>query len=171
LVRDDDTIDIIINFAGEALSTGLWTEKKKQKIVESRIGLTQKLGALINRLTVKPELLLNGSAIGVYGVNPTTEMAETTPIEVDGTFSQQLCLDWEAEALKAERQGLRVVLFRIGMVLDRDGAALCQLLIPTELGGGATFGKGDQYMSWITRDDIYKGRRQGTLPPDAYANS
>ena len=153
-IRDDDTIDIIINFAGEALSTGLWTEKKKQKIVESRIGLTQKLGALIDRLTVKPELLLNGSAIGVYGVTPPTEMTETTPIEVDGTFSQQLCLDWEAEALKAERQGLRVVLFRIGMVLDRDGAALRQLLIPTEFGGGATFGKGNQFMSWITRDDI-----------------
>ena len=64
------------------------------------------------------------------------------------------CLDWEAEALKAESHGLRVVLFRIGMVLDRDGAALRQLLIPTEFGGGATFGKGDQYMSWITRDDI-----------------
>ena len=153
-IRNSETINVIINFAGEALSNGLWTANKKQKIVESRIGLTQKLNALIDRLTIKPELLLNGSAIGVYGVNPTAEMTETTPIMVDGTFSQELCLDWEAEALKAEKQGLRVVLFRIGMVLDRDGAALRQLLIPTELGGGATFGKGDQYMSWISRDDI-----------------
>ena len=40
------------------------------------------------------------------------------------------------------------------MVLDRDGAALRQVLIPTELGGGATFGNGKQMMSWISRDDI-----------------
>ena len=153
-IPNDAAIDIIINFAGEALSTGLWTPKKKQAIIESRIGLTEKLNALIKRLERKPELLLNGSAIGVYGVNPDGDIHEATPIEVDGTFSQQLCLDWEAEAMKAETHGLRVVLYRIGMVLDRDGAALQQLLIPTEFGGGATFGKGEQCMSWITRDDI-----------------
>ena len=158
-IRNEDKIDIVINFAGEALSTGLWTDKKKAKVIKSRIGITRQLNTLINRLNIKPELLLNGSAIGVYGVNPTTptgdaEIDEATPIDVDGTFSQQFCLDWEAEALKAQQHGLRVVLFRIGMVLDRDGAALRQLLIPTEFGGGATFGKGDFYMSWVTRDDI-----------------
>jgi len=153
-ILNEDKIDIVINFAGEALSTGLWTSKKKTAIIESRIGLTQKLNSMIDRLTHKPELLLNGSAIGVYGVNPENDMNEATQIKIDGTFSQKLCLDWEAEALKAERHSRRVVLFRIGMVLDRDGAALRQLLIPTEFGGGATFGKGDQFMSWITRDDI-----------------
>lgn len=153
-IHNRDKIDIIINFAGEALSTGLWTEKKKTAITESRIGLTEKLNRLIARLDTLPELLLNGSAIGAYGVNPAGDIDETTKIDVDGTFSQKLCLDWEAEALKAKEHGLRVVLLRIGMVLDREGAALRQLLIPTEFGGGATFGKGKKFMSWITRDDL-----------------
>lgn len=153
-IHNEDTIDIIINFAGEALSTGIWTAKKKTSITESRIGLTQKLNRLIARLDTKPELLLNGSAIGAYGVNPTGDIDEETTIAVDGTFSQKLCLDWEAEALNAKQHGLRVVLLRIGMVLDRNGAALRQILIPTEFGGGATFGKGKKFMSWITRDDL-----------------
>ena len=63
-------------------------------------------------------------------------------------------MDWESEAFKAEKLGLRVTTLRIGMVLDRDGAALRQILIPTELGGGAKFGTGKQMMSWISRDDI-----------------
>lgn len=153
-IHNNEKIDIIINFAGEALSTGLWTAKKKLAITESRIGLTQKLNRLIDRLDDKPTLLLNGSAIGAYGVNPNGDTDEDTKIDIDGTFSQKLCLDWEAEALKAKKHGLRVVLLRIGMVLDRDGAALRQLLIPTEFGGGATFGKGNMFMSWITRDDL-----------------
>ena len=153
-IGSDEKIEIIVNFAGEALSTGFWTADKKKAIVESRVGLTQRLNQFIERLDNKPELLLNGSAIGAYGVNPIKGADETTPIDVDGAFSQKLCLDWEAEALNAKAHGLRVILLRIGMVLDRDGAALRQILIPTEFGGGATFGKGRKYMSWITRDDL-----------------
>ena len=147
-------IDVVINLAGESLSNGLWTPKKRKTIRESRIGLTRNMMAMIRRLEITPELLINGSAIGIYGVNPQGAQDEGTSIHLDGTFSQELCLDWEIEAKKAEDMGIRVVCFRIGMVLDRDGAALQQVLIPTELGGGAKFGNGKQMMSWISRDDI-----------------
>jgi len=152
----DQTIDIIINFAGESLSNGLWTPKKRESIRKSRIGLTQNLLAMTARLKRKPELLINGSAIGVYGVKPKGPQDETSNIEIDATFSQELCLDWETEAFKAKAMGLRVVALRIGMVLDRYGAALQQVLIPTELGGGAKFGNGKQMMSWISRDDLIR---------------
>ena len=150
-LKAEQKIDVIINLAGEALSNGLWTPKKRKAIRESRIGLTQKLLAMIERLEHKPELLINGSAIGIYGVTPDGPQDETNTIQIDGTFSQRLCLDWEA---KAQALGLRVVTLRIGMVLDRHGAALQQVLIPTELGGGARFGNGTQMMSWISRDDL-----------------
>lgn len=153
-LHDDDKIDVIINLAGESLSTGLWTAKKQTAMRESRIGLTAKLNALIARLNNKPELLLNGSAIGVYGVTPKGEIDEDSRIINDGTVSQKLCRDWEAEACKAKHYNVRVVLLRIGMVLDRDGGALGQIIIPTEFGGGAVFGKGRHIMSWITRDDL-----------------
>ena len=147
-------IDIVINLAGESLSNGLWTPKKRKAIRDSRIGLTQGLLAMLTRLDQKPDLLINGSAIGVYGVHPHGPQSEDSDIQIDGTFSQKLCLDWEAQAYKAQAMGLRVACLRIGMVLDRDGAALQQMLVPTELGGGAKFGNGKQMMSWISRDDL-----------------
>ena len=153
-IQNDASIDVIINLAGESLSNGLWTAKKQIAMRESRIGLTSKLIELIARLESKPELLLNGSAIGVYGVTPDGELREDNEITSDGTVSQKLCRDWEAEARKAEAYKVRVVLLRIGMVLDREGGALNQIIIPTEFGGGAVFGNGNHMMSWITRDDL-----------------
>lgn len=153
-IQNDASIDVIINLAGESLSNGLWTAKKQIAMRESRIGLTSKLIELIARLESKPELLLNGSAIGVYGVTPDGELREDNEITSDGTVSQKLCRDWETEARKAEAYKVRVVLLRIGMVLDREGGALNQIIIPTEFGGGAVFGNGNHMMSWITRDDL-----------------
>ena len=153
-IDNNDKIDVIINLAGESLSNGFWTTKKQYAIRKSRIGLTEQINTLIWRLERKPELLLNGSAIGVYGVNPDGEQSEESTIVEDGTVSQRLCRDWEAEARRAEKYHVRVVLLRIGMVLDREGGALSQIIVPTEMGGGAVFGNGKHMMSWITRDDL-----------------
>lgn len=149
-------IDCVVNFAGEALAQGLWTEARQSEFLRSRIDTTRALGRLFNRLNQRPTTLINGSAIGIYGVAPTGQQDEFTALQTDDSFSQQLCLKWEAEAAKLKTAETRVVTLRIGMVLDRDGAALAQLLIPTELGGGATFGRGKIMMSWIMRDDLVR---------------
>ena len=149
-------IDYVVNFAGEALAQGLWTKARKAEFKRSRIETTQALGRLFNRLHHRPSVLINGSAIGVYGVAPEGQIDEFAPLQKDNSFSQKLCLDWEAEAEKLRTPDTRVVTLRIGMVLDRDGGALAQLLVPTELGGGATFGRGKRMMSWITRDDLVR---------------
>ena len=149
-------IDYVVNFAGEALAQGLWTKARKAEFRRSRIETTRALGQLFNRLHHRPTVLINGSAIGVYGVAPAGQIDEFVPLQKDNSFSQQLCLDWEAEAEKLRTPDTRVVTLRIGMVLDRDGGALAQLLVPTELGGGATFGHGKRMMSWITRDDLVR---------------
>ena len=149
-------IDVIVNLAGEPLANGFWTKTKRAEMQTSRIGMTHQIYTLIKRLERQPELLINGSAIGVYGVRPQGVMTEDAPILADGSFAQKLCLDWETEARKMDVLGVRTVLLRTGMVLDRAGGALRQILIPTELGGGATFGKGQNMMSWITRDDLVR---------------
>lgn len=149
-------IDNVVNFAGEALAQGLWTKARRAEFRRSRIETTRALGRLFDRLHHRPAVLINGSAIGIYGVTPTRPIDEFTPLERDDSFAQQLCLDWEAEAEKLRRPETRVVTLRIGMVLDRDGGALAQLLVPTELGGGASFGRGNIMMSWITRDDMVR---------------
>jgi len=159
-------IDTVVNFAGDALAQGLWTTARKAEFLRSRIETTRNLGRLFNRLDHRPTTLINGSAIGIYGVTPTGPLDEYTPLEKDESFAQHLCLEWEAEAAKLKTKTTRVVTLRIGMVLDRDGAALAQLLIPTELGGGATFGKGDIMMSWIMRDDLVRMIQFATYTPE-----
>jgi len=155
-IAAETKIDVVVNFAGEALAQGLWTKARKAEFRRSRLETTRQLGQLFKRLHHRPEVLINGSAIGVYGVNPNTTLDEFSDIPIDNSFSQKLCLDWETEAEKLRQPSLRIITLRIGMVLDRDGGALAQLLISTELGGGATFGKGEIMMSWITRDDLVR---------------
>lgn len=159
-------IDIVINFAGEALAQGLWTTARKAEFRRSRIETTRNLGKVFTRLTRPPAVLINGSAIGIYGITPDGQFDEQRSIPNDNSFSQELCRDWEAEAEALRTPHLRVVTLRIGMVLDRAGGALAQLLIPTELGGGATFGRGDMMMSWITRDDLVRMIQFAAFNPD-----
>ena len=165
-IPTDTKIDVIVNFAGEPLAQGLWTQAKKVEFRRSRLHMTRNIGKLLNRLTHQPEVLINGSAIGIYGIIPTGPQDEYSPIEKDQSFSQKLCLDWEKEANSLGRDSLRIVCLRIGMVLDRDGAALAQLLVPTELGGGARFGDGKFMMSWITRDDLVRLIQFAANTPD-----
>lgn len=155
-IPPETQIDCVVNFAGEALAQGLWTDARKAEFLRSRIETTRALARLFDRLYCRPKTLINGSAIGIYGVTPTGPLDEFTPLQQDESFAQDLCLAWEAEAEKIKTPQTRVVTLRIGMVLDRTGGALAQLLIPTELGGGATFGNGDIMMSWITRDDLVR---------------
>ena len=152
----DTKIDCVVNFAGEALAQGIWTKARKAEFLRSRIETTRALGQLFNRLNQKPATLINGSAIGIYGVAPAGAMDEFSVLQLDNSFSQYLCRKWEAEAAKLETRETRVVTLRIGMVLDRAGGALAQLLVPTELGGGAAFGNGNMMMSWIMRDDLVR---------------
>jgi NAD dependent epimerase/dehydratase family enzyme len=71
-------------------------------------------------------------------------------------FMIQLCRDWEAEAQKASTAGVRVAIIRVGIVLDKRGGALAQLLTPFRLGVGGPVGTGRQYMSWIHHEDLVR---------------
>ncbi|MGJ8563665.1 MAG: TIGR01777 family oxidoreductase [Alphaproteobacteria bacterium] len=145
-------IETVINLAGAPIAA-LWTRKHRRNMMDSRIAITSQINALIKRLTVKPALLISGSAIGIYGCECPDAAREQDDIRNDDSFAQSLCLAWEA---KARQSGIRTALLRTGIVLDVDGGTLGQMLVPTELGGGAVLGTGKQIMSWITRRDIVR---------------
>ncbi len=151
-LNNSDEIDVIINLAGESLASGLWTKKRKQIFFESRIKTTKNLITLIERLEKKPELLINGSAIGFYGNRGDETLTEENDSKTD--FMASLCQQWEEEAVQAEDCGVRVIRFRIGLVLDGGGGILPPMLLATKLYGGMIIGDGCQYMSWIDRNDI-----------------
>lgn len=154
-LSDGDIFDIIINLAGEPVAQR-WTQKAMQKIVGSRVDTTKNLLTLINRMKKKPDLLINGSAIGWYGTHNTQQFDEqSSPSgEEIGKFSKEVCHSWEEEAFKIQQLGIRTVILRIGIVLEKDGGPLSEFLFPFDFGIGGAIGSGKQWFSWIHRDDL-----------------
>src|ERR1700722_869684 len=121
-VADDAKIDAIVNLAGEPIGNGLWTEAKRRKILDSRIGMTNDVVRLIGRLERRPGVLVSGSAIGWYGLwqdQPLTESAKA-----HACFSHELCEDWEKQASRATEYGVRVVHLRTGLVVGTEEGVL-----------------------------------------------
>ncbi len=150
-LNSEHSFQVIINLAGAPIFDNHWSETRKKVIRDSRIKLTEQLLAYLERASVKPELLISGSAIGYYGDQGNSVLNEASPVHPD--FSQRLCADWESTAQQAERFGVRVCLIRTGLVLAYDGGLLQRMLRPFNLGLGGTLGNGQQWMSWIHRDD------------------
>ena len=137
----------VVNLAGEPIFGSRWSETRKQSIRDSRIALTERLVAYLASLPVKPEVLISGSAIGIYGDQGDALLTERNTAIPD--FSQRLCTDWENAARQAENFGVRVCLVRTGLVLGQDGGLLQRMLPAFQLGLGGHLGEGRQWMSWI----------------------
>ena len=146
-------IDVVVNLAGEPIADKRWTKQQKQRIINSRIDTTQNLLDYFESIEHKPKLLINGSAIGYYGVDESDD-----PFNEDATgdasFSSQLCQQWESVAMQAERIGVRTCLLRTGIVLGKGGGALNKMLPPFKMGLGGKMGNGKQWMSWIHLNDL-----------------
>jgi NAD dependent epimerase/dehydratase family enzyme len=99
-----------------------------------------------------PKVLISASAVGYYGARGDEYVTEDTAPASD--FLADVCVKWEAEALKARDSGVRVVIIRIGGVLESDGGALSQMVIPFKFFVGGPIGSGKQWFSWIHRDDV-----------------
>lgn len=144
-----DGAAVVVNLAGESIAGRRWTAAHLARVRESRIGATRHLVSAIARLT-PPPALVSASATGFYGDRGDEILTEaSTPGE---DVLAKICVDWEAEAMKAAPRS-RVALVRTGIVLERDGGALQKMRLPFRLFAGGPLGSGRQHMSWIHRDD------------------
>jgi uncharacterized protein (TIGR01777 family) len=100
----------------------------------------------------RPKVLVSASASGFYGARGDEAVDESAGPGDD--FLAQVVVAWEREARKAEDLGLRVVMLRTGIVLDRHGGALQKMLPPFKAGVGGPVAGGRQYMPWIHLDDV-----------------
>lgn len=147
----DTVFDAVINLAGEPIVDARWTKKRKQRLWQSRINLTETLIQRVANATHKPAVLLSGSATGFYGDGGDRILDESLPTGTD--FGAQLCSAWENAAQSASALGVRVCLLRTGLVLDAAGGLLGRMLLPFKLGLAARLGDGRQWMSWIHVND------------------
>lgn len=147
----DRIFDAVINLAGEPIVDAYWSAQRKQVLLDSRVGLTEKLVQRIVAAQQKPTVLLSGSAVGYYGNGGDTALDEVMAAGHD--FPSELCAAWESAARAAEQSGVRVCLLRTGLVLSKRGGLLGRMLLPFKLAMGARLGDGKQWMSWVHIDD------------------
>jgi uncharacterized protein len=149
-------VDAVVHLAGENVAQR-WSERAKRAIRDSRVVGTRNLLAGLKAAGeapggLRPRTLISGSAVGYYGPRGEEPLDEDAPPGSD--FLSETCVAWEAEAQKASALGMRVVLVRTGVVLNRHGGALKKMLPSFQLGVGGPVAGGEQYMSWIHREDL-----------------
>lgn len=148
-------VDMIVNLAGESINAGRWTEAQKKRILESRIHSTEAVVDIISKLTVKPKVLVNASAVGYYGTSTTQTFTEDDS-KAGTDFLAHTVQEWEKTAMKAVELGVRTVCCRFGIVLAEKEGALPRIALPYQLFAGGTVGSGEQWVSWIHLNDAVR---------------
>jgi len=143
--------EAVVNLSGANIAAFRWTGWQKRHLRASRIGATRILVDSISRLRVKPRVFVSASAIGYYGDRGDKVLTESNG--PGAGFLSKLARDWEAEAGRAEMNGIRTVILRFGVILSAKGGALPKMLAPFRLGLGGRLGDGNQWLSWIALED------------------
>lgn len=143
--------DAVVHLAAETIS-GWWTQRKKDRILDSRVRGTESIAKAIANAVHKPRVFLSASGTGYYGHRKDEVVTEASSAGLG--FLANLARQWEATTKPAADAGVRVVLLRISVVLSKNGGALPQMLPPFKMGLGGKVGNGKQYWPWITLDDV-----------------
>lgn len=154
-------IDVIVNLCGANIGAKLWTKKRREQLLASRVNTTCKLASACATLGSESPRLLNASAIGIYGLQRSCQygLSEAVNENTDVSnhsddFLSEIGRAWEAELHVAEQADVHVVKMRFGVVLDRNGGALPRIAMPFKFGLGGPVGDGHQAFTWISLDDL-----------------
>ena len=159
-----EKVTAVINLAGESIVNRSWSDSYRQRIRESRIYSTRALVTAINRMKKAPEVVIQASAVGYYGLEERSESC--TEGSRSGTdFLASVCKEWEAEALNISSE-TRLCIARIGVVLGLSGGLLSKVWPIYTAGLGASFGRGKQWMNWIHLDDLCRFMLTALSQPD-----
>ena len=142
-------VDAVINLSGASIGRLPWTKSYRRRIMESRVQAARTLTDAMRRAGTPPRVLLNASAVGIYGNRPGEELTEESAPGSD--FLATVVTTWEAEAQLAPA-GTRVVLLRTGLVLAKGGA-LKPLMPIVRLGLAGPLGRGSQIWPWVSLHD------------------
>ncbi|MDQ4044032.1 MAG: TIGR01777 family oxidoreductase, partial [Chloroflexota bacterium] len=145
-------LDAVVHLAGVSISSGLWTAKRKQAILQSRVDGTELLARTLAGLQSPPGVLVTASGVNYYGDTGNYETTESSP-GGEG-FLADVVRRWEAASEPAKAAGIRVVNARFGVVMAGEGGMLPLIALPFRFGVGGPLGSGKQWMSWVALDDL-----------------
>ena len=144
----------VINLSGAPVFAK-WKGNYSIQVKDSRVLGTRYIVESIKKTKNKPGCLINGSATGIYGYGKSFSGVNDESGKPSGDFWGSLVHDWENEAILAENEGVRTVLLRTSLVLEKDKGAL-EALVPYFMKGlGGYVMPGKQIFSWIhIKDEI-----------------
>jgi uncharacterized protein (TIGR01777 family) len=144
-------VDALVTLSGENIGQR-WTEKRKAEILRSRVATARLLARTAAELHPRPKVFVSAGGTGIYGDRGDEILTEESSLGKG--FLAEVGRAWEAAAEPARAAGIRVVSFRHGIVLAREGGALQRLLTPFKLGLGGRVGSGRQWWAWVALDDV-----------------
>lgn len=145
--------DYIIHLAGENIAGKRWTKERKEAIINSREQSAQLLYGVVKKHTKKLDAFVSASGVGIYGaINGQAICVEEQKPAND--FLGLTCQKWEAVANEFQREGIRTVKVRTGLVLGKNDGFLEKLKPIFKYRLGSALGTGTQYMPWIHIDDL-----------------
>ena len=141
----------VVNLAGASINC-VHTPENRRRILDSRIDSVRVLGeALRGHGANAPAVWVQSSAVGIYGNSPERCDESTPP---GAGYLAEICREWEAAFVAACPAGVRGVVLRIGVVLDRRGGAFPELERVARYFLGGAAGSGRQGISWILLEDL-----------------
>ena len=146
-VEVGSNLDAWVNLTGENLGAGRWTKSRKARIRASRLDSGQVMVAALTATRMKPGLFIQASAVGFYGTRSQIPLDETSPAGDD--YLARLAVEWEASTAPVDALGIRRVVIRTGVVLDKEHGALPPMVLQAKLFAGGPIGNGQQWLSWI----------------------
>jgi len=141
----------VVNLAGESLSSGRWTKKKRESILGSRVAAGRAIVEAVKAARTKPRVIVQSSAVGYYGRRGDEVLDETSA--PGRGFLSDVVRAWEASTGGVESLGVRRIVIRSGVVLGRDGGALPFMARPFRFFVGGPLAGGGQWFSWIHLED------------------
>jgi len=150
-LRRVGALDAVVNLAGAGIGDRRWSLARKREILDSRINSTTLVVKALQHTSTGPTLLINSSAVGIYGSRGDEVLDEDSSLGTD--FLADVCRRWEQAAAAASDAGARVAYLRNGIVMSRRGGALKKQLPLFRLGVGGRLADGRQWVSPISLID------------------
>ncbi|WP_160711427.1 TIGR01777 family oxidoreductase [Chitinophaga solisilvae] len=146
--------DYVVHLAGANVGEKRWTAARKQEIIDSRTKSSDLLFKMMRSHPNKIKKVISASATGFYGEYTDHIFRETDPPATDYLGSTTLA--WEKSILPVTTLNKKLVIFRTGICLSKDGGALKEFYKPLKFGFATVLGSGDQFISWIHLQDLVR---------------